>query len=338
MTMKHGLKIITSIFMLCISSFVSAQAVKPRLYVAIDNSGSMQRSLRKIADVLETLEQQLYQSNNGVAPIKYITFSNQFEEVDESVSLSLFSRLSNLSRGSGAEDGLIPISHIVDSQALETDGAHILLITDEGRTVVKKLDENKLAQKLLDKNITLHSILLSPMLCNKKTPLVAVGKAGFALTNQGVIDCPTEQVDIARRFNRHNSDIYRQLAKLTQGYVWDIMQLKENKTLFAQTITQQMHKKYFTVLSANVKVTGNILNGKKHAGEIIVFDAQDVSAKPGLAPVESWQWDFNADGEIDDYGPNVSTQFDTPGVKDINLHLSNGEINEQIQINVHVVE
>jgi len=200
------------------------------------------------------------------------------------------------------EDGLIAIKSIVFDPLVKD--SHIILFTDEGRDVVENIELDNLITLAIEKNITIHCVL--------------------------------------KTFIKTKNDDYIKLALSTNGKVWSIRHLlgRQNESSrqlefkklnlddksqnnyqdtdnFSLFIANELYDTYKRNLYAKILITGEL-----SLGNIITIDANNVIEKQGVDPVESWEWDFNNDGTIDDYGPLISFNFKGQENKLITLWLS----------------
>jgi plastocyanin len=102
----------------------------------------------------------------------------------------------------------------------------------------------------------------------------------------------------------------------------------------ANATADRLMNKAIVIISAKVIVNKDPSTGLNKVSEVVTFDASDT----GKHDVTIWEWDFNGDDEIDDYGPSVYTQFETPGKYVIKLWLTQGERRQLQKVHIEVVE
>ncbi|MBU2972149.1 hypothetical protein KO527_22685 [Pseudoalteromonas sp. C2R02] len=300
------MKIKFTAILICLLMSVSTTAqITSRLNIMLDTSGSMSRYNSAIAHSILSIKEHSAAHPTLTENINLFSFTNQTEFILEGNSDDVFSRIKYANSKGGVEDGLIAIKHIVMDPFIKD--SHIILFTDEGRDVVENIDLDNLITLANEKNITIHTVL--------------------------------------KTFIETQNDDYIKLALATNGKVWSIRDLlnKQNKSIrkqalrkpnladndqdnFSLFIANELYNTYERNLYAKMLITGEL-----SLGSIISIDANNVIEKQGVDPVESWEWDFDNDGSIDDYGPLITFNIreQDKNIKLITLWLSS-KINGQI--------
>jgi len=282
------IKVIAILISFLMSVSTTAETTS-KLNVVLDTSGSMSRYNSEIAHSILSIKEHSAAHPTLIENINLFSFTDQTQFVLEGNSDDVFSRIKDAKTKGGVEDGLIAIKKIVFNPSIKD--AHIILFTDEGRDVVENIELANLITLANEKNIIIHSVL--------------------------------------KTFIKNKNDDYIKLALSTNGKVWSIRHLsgKQSDSIRKQTlrksnlddnnqenyqdtdnfplfIANELYNTYKRNLYAKVLITGELI-----LGNIITIDANNVIEKQGVDPVESWEWDFNNDGTIDDYGPLVTMNF-----------------------------
>jgi hypothetical protein len=301
------IKFTTILISLLMSVSTTAQT-SSKLNIVLDTSGSMSRYNSEIAHSILSIKEHSDAHPTLIENINLFSFTDQTQFVLEGNSDDVFSRIKDAKTKGGVEDGLIAIKKIVFNPSIKD--AHIILFTDEGRDVVENIDLDNLITLANEKSITIHSVL--------------------------------------KTFIETKNDDYIKLALSTNGKVWSIRHLsgKQSDSIRKQTlrksnlddksqnnyqdtdnfplfIANELYNTYKRNLYAKVLIVGELSQGS-----IISIDANNVIEKHGVDPVESWEWDLNNDGSIDDYGPLITFNVQDQERQLITLWLSS-QINGQ---------
>ena len=304
-----------------------------RLYVALDTSGSMQSSYFWITESIRLVRELIANNSNTVIPVEIYAFTDKTNLLAHGNDAEIESAISSLDLNGSTEDGFIPINHIL-KEGVNT-GAHILLITDEDRDRVQNIELQDLLINILEKGITIHSIISMNLECGSGSGTNNV--IGLINIDTGINN--KQQIMNCTEFT-HSTKIkdneYAMLALNSGGSVWDLIEVAKNNNLYTNFLADELSEKYFIKMKADVTVSG-ILS----VGNPVTFNASNTYIKDGIEPVESWEWDFNRDGVIDDYGSVVASIFYQNGSHDIYLWLSNyqdPQIKQKQIIHVNIEE
>ena len=140
------------------------------------------------------------------------------------------------------------------------------------------------------------------------------------------VSCDSPQV-----FVNASSD-YLVLIIGSNGHVWDLNNIIGNSSDFGKYLAFELEETYTTSLNAIITMFGS-----HFIENPVTFDASNTTSEDGIDPVTNWAWDFNSDGDFDDYGSVVTFYFDKAGAHEITLRLSNEQspaviINQTIKI------
>ncbi|MEP1554691.1 MAG: hypothetical protein ABJJ44_02025 [Paraglaciecola sp.] len=309
---------------LLVTTTISA-ATRSKLNIVLDTSGSMSQYNEDIAESILRIKRHSSEHPNLTENINLFSFTNQTAFVIEGDSSDVFSSIKAIESAGETEDGLIALEKLL-SDPLITD-THIILFTDEGRDIVKEIAVEHLITLALQKHIIIHSVLTTNNFCN--SPLIIAANSMFSGYSSDRVWLKCGDINSMSSLNSFisvkNND-YINLTLSTGGNVWSMTnifgllgnvshkqppytpsQQKESARKeaaidsFTHFIANEMYSTYETNLRADVNITGDIA-----VGNLITIDVSDVIVKEGFDPVESWEWDVNNDGTIDDYGSIIN--------------------------------
>lgn len=365
-TLKRPL--IPALLLSVLLSFITfgAAAKSPsKVYLLVDSSGSMKWSPQWLGKVFEDIDTQL----SGVPQWQLYSFTTETKLLHKGDMIEVKEAAQTMEFKGGREDGLAAIEKLLKDKM--PAGSHIMLFTDEKRSKIKDIDFDNLLKTLKENKITLHTFLFHRPVAEKAQDGFGYvqnkqGKPVAVSLQQNSLKVPLDQhnpvfkqlfdnrfisekmkarignmpPERAKQFAAGDQE-YIKLALLSGGYAWGLplerhaKQIEQNNTkMIGRVMGAKMMNKSVRVLSAKVIVTGDTLTGLNMATQMITFDASDT----GKNDVDGWEWDFNGDDEVDDYGPSVYTQFDTPGDYRVKLWLIIGEERQLQNINLKVVE
>lgn len=282
----------------------------PVLYIALDTSGSMRNKYQWLADMVSIVRDNSSEAPQLTKSISLHTFTDRAEIRIEGDDRDVIGVIKTISLRGGTEDGLIPIKMIAEKV---TGGAHIILITDEDRDKAADIDSEALLRVLREKNITLHAVQSRQIRCGSDQVIAINSQSVATRYDFSEVECD------AQRYQRATQDEYIQLALGSGGQVWDLKAMRDKSREYAHLLAGELLEKYDKGIRAEV-----VIGGAPVIYQALTFDASKTFATEDLAPVNSWQWDFNGDGQVDDYGPVVAYIFETPGTHSVNLILANG--------------
>ncbi|WP_289031496.1 vWA domain-containing protein [uncultured Paraglaciecola sp.] len=317
----------TMLLGLFVTNTISA-ATSSKLNIVLDTSGSMSRYNEDIAESILRIKRHSSEHPKLTENINLFSFTNRTAFVIEGDSGDVFSSIKAVESAGGTEDGLIAIEKIL-SDPLITD-THIILFTDEGRDIVKEIAVENLITLALQRNITIHSVLTTNNFC--KSPLI-IGTnsmfSGYSIDRSWLKCSDINSMNSLNSFISVKNDDYINLTLSTGGNVWSMTNIfgiggsldhkkspytpsqqkinaRKDAAIdsFTNFIANEMYSTYETHLRADVNIAGEIA-----VGNIITIDVSHVIVKEGFDPVESWEWDVNNDGTIDDYGSIINFEF-----------------------------
>ena len=359
---------IPSIVLTVLLSFITfgASAKSPsKLYVLVDSSGSMRWSPNWLGKVIEEIDTKL----SGSPQWQLHSFTTKTTLLQKGGMSEVKEAAQAMEFEGGQEDGLMGIESLLKSKI--PAGSHIMLFTDEKRSKVENVDFDDLLKTLKERKITVHTFLFHRPVAEKAQDGFRLvqsneGKPIAVSLNQNSLKVPLNQHSPvfnnlfdgrnadermkariakmspanAKRFDDGNHE-YIKLALLSGGFAWGLplerhsKQAEQNNTkLIGRVMGSKMMNSSEQTLSAKVVITGDTLTGLNMATQMVTFDASDT----GTFDVSGWEWDLNGDDEVDDYGPSVYTQFDTPGDYRVKLWLTVGEERQLQIIHLKVVE
>ncbi|MCJ8273167.1 MAG: PKD domain-containing protein, partial [Psychrosphaera sp.] len=325
----------------------------------------MKWSPQWLGKIFEDIDSQL----SGVPQWQLYSFTTETKLLHKGDMIEVKEAAQSMKFEGGREDGLAGIEALLQGKI--PAGSHIMLFTDEKRSKVKNIDFDKLLKVLKERKVTLHTFLFHRSVAEKAQDGIHYvqskqGKPIAVSLQQNSLKVPLDQhnpvfdklfdnrfmseemqariarmpPNRAKQFAPGNQE-YIKLALLSGGYAWGLplerhaKQMEQTNTkLIGRVMGAKMMNKSVRMLSAKVIVTGDTLTGLNMATQMITFDA----SYTGTNDVSGWEWDFNGDDEIDDYGPSVYTQFDTPGDYRVKLWLTIGEDRQLQYIHLKVVE
>jgi hypothetical protein len=329
---------------LFVTSTVNAET-SSRLNIVLDTSGSMNGYKKDIADSILQIKQHSFERPTLIEKINLFSFTNQSEFILEGESDDIFSSIIAIKSEGSVEDGLIAIERILsDPQISDT---HIILFTDEGRDVVKEIELDTLIELATEKNITIHSVLRTSDFC-RSPQIIGTNSifSGYSINREWLQCIDINSIDSLDTFiiRKKNKD-YINLSLSTGGNIWSMdnifgsnlkidannqkldkrnAQKKRAIDSFSHFIANELSNSYDMNLRADVNITGEIA-----IGNIITIDVSNVVVKEGFSPVETWEWDINNDGAIDDYGALINFELREQEDKFITLWMIS-EIQEKI--------
>lgn len=290
-----------------ISITVNAQPTS-KLNIVLDTSGSMSRYNNAIAHSIVSIQEHSISQPSLTENITLFSFTDQSELILKGNSDDIFSTIITARTKGGVEDGLIAINKIVNDPS--TKDSHIILFTDEGRDVVDNIELDTLITRANEKNIIIHSVL------NTHFDNLNDDYINLALSTNGKVWSIIDLLNKHRKTIRKNSVKKLNLDDNSQYNYQDTDR-------FSDFVANELYNAYKRNLYAQVLITGEL-----SLGNIITIDANSVIEKQGIEPVESWEWDFDNNGTIDDYGPLVTFNFQGEKNKMITLWLSS-QVNGQ---------
>lgn len=334
------------------------------LYIALDNSGSMKNKFEWISQTLADLNQQLLNHKNMPYHIKLFSFSNQSQLLAQGDVDAILAAIQTIDKGQSKEDGLLPISHILEQQA---QNAHILLFTDEAQSPSHEVKLNQLIEQIKQQNITVH-VIVKNLAVELDQQIIGVEGFNIALkdpitfnrtinqlSEQEIQDyysekfahfCQIQSQPALCKNTRSGMRIwltylgvedseYIQLAFASGGTVWDIDRIKANQNYFTDYISKAVTNRLQNHLyDSRVTVTGDTLSGEIKPNQLITFEANKNQTLMKTHQVEQWLWDFDGDGNIDDQGPTVTTQFNQSGLHKVKLWTVYDSVDHMKQMRV----
>ena len=287
----------------------SMAAAEPRIYIALDTSGSMKNHLswlpRTILNVEKTLE---LNGEQGFVTFSLIGFTDSSVALASGNALAITDAIRRLRLEGGTEDGFIPLLRIADETV--DSGARVLLVTDEDRDPSIPTEMQEVINTLLSKGIAVHAALPFSLDCGGNE-MVALEYPGVGYDHDFARhDCGTHHVERLGRFE------YANIAFATGGTVWFMTKLKGLEQDVGESIAFEFLSRFGRVFFADVRQSGD-----KSVGSAITFDAGSTVHSLDGHSVTAWAWDFDADGLDDVYGPVVAHIYQSGGEKIVRLTL-----------------
>lgn len=304
----------------------------PKLNIVLDTSGSMHSYINPIAESILEIKQHSQHDDSATNNIGLFSFTDKIEMVSEGDSNDIYSAIKNIKIAGGVEDGFIAVDKILADET--STGSHIILFTDEGRDVVKDIDLEELITQAIAQNIKIHAFLTTQKLCG--TYQTIGFNSDFSVLNEDNTWGTCSQVakidELRRNFRPKNND-YVKLALHTGGMVWSLNSIFGGRftqrergmqvETFSNYIASELANSESKLFSVNI-----LLSGEIELGSIVTIDASEAETVEGEVSADSWQWDLNNDGVVDDYGPNVNIELTENSPKFVTLWLTadlNGE-------------
>lgn len=294
---------------------LSATAQQPHLYVVLDTSGSMKNNVDWILEELLQVQDLLYAQQQSAEDLSMslIGFTHKTEMLEEGNALAVGSAIDKLKLVGGVEDGILSISHLLQEKSTDMNGSYIVLITDENRDQTQYIDIQELGEKLKRHDIAFH--LIDPVdrqnACQGFYQQQQSAKYASAINSQQVPPCITPK-QMRQRFV---DDEYFELVQASNGKAWFIHDMLKPENEFAETVAHDIYTKYMKQMMVDVSVSDVF------QGQPVYFDATRHAHKNIAHQVVQWEWDFNDDGVVDDFGPLSSYVFNQKGEHTIKLTI-----------------
>ena len=331
--------------------FSTSIAAQNNINIVLDNSGSMSKYSQDIAKTVALISQENKDNLARGNSINLYTFTDKLNLEVEGDKKNISTAIEEMSYSGGTEDGVIAINEII----LNNKDAVIILFTDEGRDVVDDIDLDNLINLANKNNVIVHSVIKTPILCNNQE-FIGIKRGLLTLNKNGsLVDClsVTNNSELYEFIDLSNK-AYVRLAHESGGMVWSLnsiyfvgdtayidrngkMELVnsqphlklQNIEHFSFLITEEFSEKHLTL---DVSTQGTL-----SYGEIITLSAivRNKKSKELITPDISW--DFDQDGEVDDFGPVVNLTFPKSNILTMNV-LINIEDNEDITHEKHTVK
>ncbi len=316
--MKHCIAIILALF----SQVIFASSVKT--YVVLDTSGSMARWLPKIEPMITTMQSELANQVGEPVDISVVGFTHQASILVEGDSSDVKQAIQSIRLQGGVEDAFVPLNRIASLH--QGDGAHILLISDEPRTKVITLSQERLIAQLNNKGITVHLIQPRQLECAAQR-VISVSASYEGLTPFGnYIDCPDLDSNTSLA-----TDEYAGVAFGVFGKVWTFQSALSRQKLVAQKIASEIAEAHYLPKVATINV-----EGIAQAGYPLSFILSDIDESITSNPDLYWEWSFGAAHKALETGMAASYIFSKPGLYKVTAYLVDGA-NEQPRQTVSIM-
>jgi hypothetical protein len=309
---------------------VCAQST-PKLYVVFDSSLSMQSSQATIKALLEHINEQLDINPSLGESVGFIAFR-------EEVSLETTSTLTDVTDILGKtilennKENILPVLEALSNDVALSD-ALVLVFTDGRNADLVNTDLDSLLQKFKRRNIQFQVVKSYPNWCGRKEIFAINNKKQILGESGQFTDCENINYIKNKRYGDDSEPTgLAMLAFETGGLVWPI----SNFIMLAkdsQKVPENFLASVATKISTELLIKGEhrlstVVQYSETAlvGEQVFFEVLKNSSEDGVGEAISWQWDFDADGQVDDLGTFISKSFDKSGEYSIQLTLSNNDL------------
>lgn len=288
----------------------------PRIYIALDTSGSMEDELDWFANTISSLRESSQNTRDFTDSIVLYSFTDKSERRLKGDDAAIIRSIDSLEFKGGDEDGLIAIEQIIESINPNAN-AQIILITDEDRDDVKAIDTEELLGKIIEKNVRLHITGKYRLICENARLIGVLAKdAKLIGVSRELEKKQCAQSDLLRGAEKE----YIELALRSGGGVWDIDHMKNHSEHFGEYLAADLAENDIADFGATIVVSGG-----NTTYTLLTFDAGETFNPSDVEPITTWDWDFGSDGSIDYYGPVVDHIFYEAGVQELTLRLSNNQ-------------
>jgi len=331
--------------------FSTSIAAQNNINIVLDNSGSMSKFSQDIAKTIALISRENKDNFATGNLINLYTFTDKLNLEIKGDKKNISTAIEKMSYSGGTEDGVIAINEII----LNSKDAVIILFTDEGRDVVDDIDLDNLINLANKNNVRVHSVIKTPILCNNQE-IIGINRDLLTLNQNGsLVDCLSAKNNSELyEFIGLSNKAYVRIAHESGGMIWSLNSIYfagdtafidrngkielvktqphlklQNIEHFSFLITEEFSEKHLTL---DVSTQGTL-----SSGEIITLSAivRDKKSKELITPAISW--DFDQDGEIDDFGPVVNLTFPNNNTLTMNV-LINNEDKEDITYEKHTVK
>ena len=303
----------------------------PKLYVVFDSSLSMQLSQPSIKVLLAHLNEQLDVNPRLSESVRFIAFR---EEVSLETTNSLKGVTDILGKTilENSTENILPVLEALSDDVSLSD-AVVMIFTDGRNADLVNADFDSLINKFTRKNVQFQIVKTYPNWCGRKA-VFAINKKKQILDENGQFtEC--ENINYIKNKRYGGESEPTGLAKLafgTNGLIWPISNFI-TLTKGSQKLPENFLASVATKISTEILIKGEQrlsaavqYPASAFVGEQVFFEVQKNSSEDGVGEAISWQWDFDADGQVDDLGTFISKSFDKSGEYSIQLTLSNNDI------------
>ena len=333
-----------------------------RIDIMFDTSGSMRGARQSLISTVQTLAWSLVlaaeQDEISGVTLSLSGFCENAEQIqvagrdvfDVTQWTDAARALDELGRGcKGDEDGLNALDATLRARPAGRPG-HLLLITDEPRSVVHKdINVIELLRSLYDRRLVLDAMLNVQVRCGdgRRALGLTQGAIGYVATDSGRFDQCTG-ARIAHTPSSVVSD-YASMAIASGGSIWDVSVLgyvhqrrddgPSMIDVMAQSYTSNvLNRARWQSAASDFMARPLASTTRVMVGEALLLDGQSsVGARSDLGVLD-WHWDVDGDGSIDHFGPNASHTFHAAGVFPLTLNVVDSDGNRDSQtlwIDVH---
>lgn len=317
--------------------------------LVVDNSGSMGGNYEWIGE----LALQIEAKGKGSSKFGLMEFSKNTRPIaldgkSFGNAAQFDSAVRQLAKGSGAEDGYQAIDEVIAQYSVgKLFAPHIILITDEHRTPVNRgVDIHSISSRLAQTQLPITAIVAAGFICDDQRRALGMDAQGMGilLESTGKLSRCTIAKVIETRKNSHSVTDYVDLALSTGGSVWDMdfpRSMRANSTRFARVFAE-VHSTAITRDVHNMEVIPKVSFASRtvRVGDVVTFDASASRTVYPDAYINSIQWDFNSDHQVDADGHVVAHIFGTPGTHDVSVSMSTSDSSKTIesQFQIKVIE
>lgn len=302
-----------SLVTLLMLSAVSSVMAEPRLYIALDTSGSMRHQTEWLSASIRSTEETL-QMNGAeyLADFSLLGFTDSSDILARGNAAAISAAIDRLQLHGGTEDGFIPLQKIPAERS--QSGAIIVLVTNEDRDETIFTQTSDVINALVATDISVHAVLPIALNCGGNK-MVALEYTGTGLDKDlAASDCGSDS------FKRLARIEYGQIAFATGGTVWFLGGMWEIQAEFGEAIAYELLSRYASAFRADVVQTGGTSPGSP-----ITFDATLTAHTVFDQQVVNWAWDFDGDGIDDEFGPIVAHIFESTGETKVRLSMTDDQ-------------
>lgn len=311
-----------------------------RLILVLDTSSSMNShfsSLQTSMDLLLTAYAESIPTSTGLTPkLILLTFPQpELQLLSIPDALDYQDIVSRLKKGGSREDGLAAIDNLLDAGMTD---AQLLLVTDERRFEQQAIDWLQVLAKVRQQRVVVHLVQGLGRPRSGATDQQSGGALGYRFTSQDrtraggadnalvginasgdISAVPASEQD--KRSHRFAHTQYAKLAMHSGGNVWVMDGLPLSGKFMVESLISGLEQLIDRKVVADIQIIG-----QQRPGEMLTLDASELVYSQPSKEVHSWSWDWQGDGEADDFGPVINyRQQSSPEMINLMLELDTGE-------------
>lgn len=298
------------------------QGAKHGLIILMDESYSMKHRVSDITRALQLTNQFLPIDllNESVA---YIGFTMEVTSEFSGTLDDVIDVMQNIEFIESHESVFVALKAVAKNK--DFTNATVLMFSDGKRQEMSTEDAEEIAAKFNKRNLTLHAFQHVNASCNNHRAL-AFNKINQIYTATNTLaQCENQAPLFSSDFEPLGmTKKPGAVAINTGGLFWSIshvegpVQPMNEKTFDSEAVAALLSQQIQANLQQDLFSYISYEPIQQIADSAYFQVINDLPAKYRQTP-DSWEWDFNDDGVVDDYGQNVSYLFPTSGTKNIKV-------------------